>query len=137
MNFKSEKGITGVDISVAIIIIMLFVSLISTLIYNYTKNSKELNRKSVATNIIVDVLEYAKNINYDTLDQETLNSYCTSKQEQGYSINATLEELIDEKKVTVKVTYTINKDEQNLEIYTIIKNPNIAENEGPVWNVND
>ena len=137
MNFKSEKGITGVDISVAIIIIMLFVSLISTLIYNYTKNSKELNRKSVATNIIVDVLEYAKSIDYDSLDQQTLNNYCSGKQEQGYRINAALEELADEKKVIVKVTYTINKDEQNLEIYTIIKNPNVTEKEGPIWNIND
>ena len=138
MNLKSEKGITGVDVSVAIIIMMLFVSLISTLIYDYAKNSKELNRKSVATMIIVDVLEHAKNVDYESLNQEELNNYCTSKQEQGYKIEARLDEVTDdEKKVTVTVTYIINKTEQKQEIYTIIKNSNIVQNEETVWNVND
>ena len=36
MNVKSQKGFTGIDITIAIIVITLFVSIISVVFYNIT-----------------------------------------------------------------------------------------------------
>lgn len=139
MKIKSEKGMTGVDLSIAIIIIILFISLISTLIYNYSKNSKELSRKSVATSIIIDVLEYAKSTEYQNLTQENIDNYCLAKAQDGYKLTATLEELtdIDAKKVIVIVKYMVNKEEKSLEIYTTVKNSNNIEIQEPIWSTED
>lgn len=143
MNIKSEKGITGVDISVAIIIILLFVSLTSTLVYNYAKNSKEVQRKSIATDMIIDILEYSKSSNYDDLTNEYVQNYIANNekfQKNGYKVSTTIENYLatsgeESKKVTATVQYLVNKVEQKLEIYTIIKDTNI--NNNIIWNTND
>ena len=44
MRIKSEKGITGIDITVSIILITLFVSLIATLMYTTNKNASTMER---------------------------------------------------------------------------------------------
>lgn len=143
MNIKSEKGITGVDISVSIIIILLFVSLTSTLVYNYAKNSKEVQRKSIATDMIIDILEYSKSSNYDDLTNEYVQNYIANNekfQKNGYKVSTTIENYLatsgeESKKVTATVQYLVNKAEQKLEIYTIIKDTNITNN--IIWNTND
>lgn len=136
MNIKSEKGITGVDISVAIIIILLFVSLTSTLVYNYAKNSKEVQRKSVATDMIIDILEYAKASNYDDLTVAYMQNHINNNekfQKNGYKVSVTVENYSEtsgeeSKKITATVKYLINKIEETSEIYTIIKNTSITNN---------
>ena len=40
MKIKSEKGIVGADIAIAVVVIFIFVSLISILIYNINSLSK-------------------------------------------------------------------------------------------------
>ena len=153
MKIKSESGVTGIDISVAIIIILLFVGLITTLIYNYTQNSKEIERKSTATYMIIDILEYAKNSGYDTINQETMDNYINNQNgndkfnKSGYQVSCDVKTSNDlfgadaedvMKKVTAKVQYSVNGKEQALDIFTIIKNPNYVrpsdDDEKPLWN---
>lgn len=67
MNFKSEKGFTGVDITVALIVILLFMSLIAVLFFNITKSSKSIDRKSEATYIATSVIEGFKSMEYDDI----------------------------------------------------------------------
>ncbi len=149
MNIKSEKGITGIDISVAIIIILLFVSIIATLIYNYSTTSKEINRKSTATYMIIDILEHAKSIDYASLTNEEVKNYIATEdkfKEQGYMITSKVEDctqLLGEeatedilKKVTANVKYLVNGEEKELQIYTIVKN-NLYVNEIPLWDTRD
>ena len=65
MNVKSQKGFTGIDITIAIIVITLFVSIISVVFYNITISSKKIERKTEATYIAQDVIEKIKALNYD------------------------------------------------------------------------
>ena len=67
MNFRNNKGITGTDISVSLIIIVLFVGIISTLVYNFSAESKEINRKSQAIDIAISKIESMKQSNYDEI----------------------------------------------------------------------
>lgn len=66
-KFKGENGFTGTDITVAIIIILLLMSLISVLFFNITKASKNVERKSEATYVATRVLEEIKSQNYDNI----------------------------------------------------------------------
>lgn len=138
MNLRKENGFTGIDISVALIIIIIFVGIIATLIYNFEIQSKEVKRKSEATSIIIDILEYAKNTPFEDVNLENLNNYKETKYAnlKGYDIQIICENDIDilqeielndsmnmAKKVTVNITYLVEKDKQNLNIYTwILKN---------------
>ncbi len=60
MKFRNNKGVTGVDISVALIIIVLFVGIISSLVYNFAISSRNINRKAIATNIAINKIEQLK-----------------------------------------------------------------------------
>ena len=72
MKLRNNKGITGVDISVALIIVVLFVGLIATLTYNFSVSSQEVNRKSEAINIAIQKVEEIKVKPYEeVLDGES------------------------------------------------------------------
>ncbi|MBR3002025.1 MAG: hypothetical protein IKF38_00395 [Clostridia bacterium] len=68
MNIKNEKGYLGTDITVAIIIILLFISVTSSIFFNLTKSSKGIERESQATYIASEVIESVKLIPYSNLD---------------------------------------------------------------------
>lgn len=65
MKLKSEKGFTGVDITIALILILLFMSLISIIFFNITKTSKGMDRKSEATYYATTIIEDIKGKDYD------------------------------------------------------------------------
>ena len=89
MNLKNNKGYTGIDISVAMIIILIFIPTIFGVIYNIQKTNIYVERKSEAVRIATDIIENAKSISYDevtiiNLYQKLINSnYNTST----YTIN--------------------------------------------------
>ncbi len=79
MNFKSNKGYTGIDISVAMIIILIFIPTIFGIVYNMQKISAKSEREAKAINIATDVLEMAKSLDYSEVailneDSELKNS---------------------------------------------------------------
>ena len=65
MKLKNEKGFTLVDITVALIVLLLFMSVISVLFFNITKSSKGIERESQATYIATDIIEAYKSLDYD------------------------------------------------------------------------
>jgi len=64
---KNEKGFTLIDIIVALIIILLFMSLISIIFFNITKTSKEIERESQATYIATNIMEAYKSLKYENV----------------------------------------------------------------------
>ena len=81
MKFKKENGFTTIDITVALIIILLFMSLIATIFFNITKSSRGIDRDSEATYIATDVIETIKLMKYDEL--YTTNGEVELKIENG------------------------------------------------------
>ena len=141
MNFKENKGITGVDLSVALIIVVLFVGLIVTLTYNFSASSQEVNRKSQAINIAIQKVEELKGKPYDEITSGESTEY---RDKNGQTINGnsgayevkTLvtkysdseyvpvgekEKISDVIKiVNITVRYTVQSKEQKVEISTVI-----------------
>lgn len=98
MKIKNNKGITGIDITVAIVILALFISLITSMFYNVSVIGKAVNRKSDATYIAVQVIEGAKQLEYDKLPK-------------GYVEESDLEEQTEEEAEAANTT--INFDDLN------------------------
>lgn len=143
MNFKNNKGLTGVDIAISSAIFMIFVSLIVALFYNSSITSTKVERKSVATNKAIEIIEALKVTEFTYLiptDEtpmtlENLNIY-TSKEiniPNGYNLEISIKNpekdgIEDEsmgeimKIVTVDVSYSIGKNTENVTITTLIRN---------------
>lgn len=147
MKIKDEKGFTGIDITVAVIIIMLFMTLIGTIFYNITASHRQLERKTEATYIAIDVMEKLKAQNYDDLIVSEYNSNKITDEEyeknktakilkdaieEGYSLKVTIKnyntpeengyDLV--KIITVKVEYKVGKNTENVELKTTVTREN-------------
>lgn len=147
MKIKDEKGFTGIDITVAVIIIMLFMTLIGTIFYNITASHRQLERKTEATYIAIDVMEKLKAQNYDDLIVGEYNSNKITDEEyeknktakilkdaieEGYSLKVTIKnyntpeengyDLV--KIITVKVEYKVGKNTENVELKTTVTREN-------------
>lgn len=134
-KIKQNKGFTSQDVVISIIIIVIFVSLITTLFYNFYISTSAKNRNAIALNCIIDVIEQAKMLNYDELDQtkieellETLTSNKTIP--NGYEVNVELQKYNElegntDKKdlikiLKVKVQYLVGQKTEKIEISTLI-----------------
>ena len=137
MKIKDEKGFTGIDITVAVIIIMLFMTLIGTIFYNITASHRQLERKTEATYIAIDVMEKLKAQNYDDLIVDEYNNNTIANIlkdeiiEEGYSLKITIENYNTQendydlvKIITVKVEYKVGKNTENVELKTTVTREN-------------
>lgn len=135
MNFKSSKGFTAVDISVSILIIIIFVSIITSAFYNYYLSNTAVARNSSALNHVIDVIEEVEQMDYATLTDASVKSklqelYSSKQIPEAYKIttnlvkynttvgNTSKRDLI--KILTVKIEYKIGKNTQSFDIRRLI-----------------
>lgn len=64
MYIREEKGITGIDIAISIILITIFIAMIGNLIANINLNSQSTERKTIATSYAVQEIEKIKSLGY-------------------------------------------------------------------------
>lgn len=134
-KYKDNKGFTTTDIVLAIIIIILFVSIITTAYYNYYISSQSKSRKTIATNIVIDVIENVEMLVYDEVNINSVNELIESLKENGtiqkeYTVTSTLQNYNEisgneDKKdlikiLKVKVEYPVGNKKENLEITRLI-----------------
>ena len=149
MKIKNNKGFVGVDTSIAIIILLIFIPTITAMIYNINKENKNVERKSQALNFAVNVMETAKvigtkDLTLENMEKEITNLYSAeiqqnsnttdgiiniSKDDVNYNLTITIQDYneIDDtvaqnkaKQVKVIVTYLSGGKEQKIELSTAI-----------------
>ncbi len=138
MKLKSNKGYVGIDISMALLIILVLVPIIAGGIYNINKTKNEIKRKSEAVNMAVNIIETAKGIDLTEFDSEDnsdqkmlekikdepniINEYPIS-----FPVDETTGKLIvteDENKstkITGTVDKTVNKDKSTYKVTISVK----------------
>ena len=142
MKLRNNKGFTGIDIAVSVVIIFIFISIVSMLVYRVNSKSREIELRGNATYLAIDEIEQLKNNGY--------NLYGKKKKKNGDSIVCENEEIEGEegfyrtievidytdlegnehkipnivKKVTVKISYMFNAKEQTVELSTVITKEN-------------
>lgn len=136
MDFKSQNGFTGIDITVAVIIITLFMSIIATVFFNLNLTATSLERKTEATYIAIDVLEKIKALDYDEIvqDIQLIKDIKQNSEKEGYSIDVKIENYTNQtnidvndneiddlvKTIIVKVEYKVGKNTENVELKTTV-----------------
>lgn len=93
-KFKKNNGFAGIDISISMIIILIFIPTIFGIVYNIQKINADVKRKSVAVNIATNVLEIVKSENYSdiTTSGNKLNTDIKTKYEASTYKNTDKEE---------------------------------------------
>ena len=66
MVIKEEKGVTGIDIAISVIIFTIFIAMIANLIANININANDTERKTKATSYAVQEIEKIKALGYIT-----------------------------------------------------------------------
>ena len=107
MNLRNNKGYTGIDISVAMIIILIFIPTIFGIVYNLQKVRAKSEREANSINVATDVLEIAKSIAYSDVTISE-NSEFIARLNNKYS---NLQILNDENKL-VNCSYIDNNNIQ-------------------------
>ena len=141
MEIKVEKGFTAVDVSIAIIIIFIFTSILAVLFFQYNNSSQELERKSQATYYAIAEIEKIKNSdfenyigqgvsNIETVEEgnvqiqnesgitEDTEYYKTiTVEDYAYSRTGKKQDLVKTFKVTI--SYKFNNKTQSVELSTV------------------
>ena len=141
MKIKEEKGFTAVDVSIAIIVIFIFTSILAVLFFQYNNSSQELERKSQAIYYAISEIEKIKNSDFDNyiglgvLDIDTIEEGNVQAQNESgvtegteyyktitvedysYSRTGKKQDLVKTFKVTI--SYKFNNQTQTVELSTV------------------
>ena len=137
MKIKSEKGIVGADIAIAVVVIFIFVSLISILIYNINSLSARLDRMSEATYMAINEVEQLKIDGYDkyknSMENDSNNGIVVNNEmvQEGYYKTIKVIDYTDiegnedkttkiVKKATVTISYMYKGEEEKVELSTVL-----------------
>ena len=136
MKIKSEKAFTGIDITIAIIVITTFVAIISVLFYNINFSTEKSERKSKATYYAIDEIEKIKIMDFSEICAKEGELECQNVQlDEGYyktieiiDYRDTIENVVEKddilenmvKIAKVTISYKAGKNEEKVEISIVI-----------------
>lgn len=142
MKIKSEKGFTGIDVAVSVIVLVIFVSIIAGLSYKFASKAKEVYCKSEAVRLAIKSIEEIKEKytgqdfnELKTTDYEEIKILVSEVNNQNETVEkekATFYKKIivedkknddDEtivKKVVVSIKYVLRTIEKEISLSTII-----------------
>ncbi len=135
---RDEKGFTGIDIAICVIVIFTFVSIIANLSYRFNSSSKEIELKAKAVELAIEEIEEMKKIDYTQIEniglEEQNKQYLSKEEIQGTENEGFYRQILVEdyalnhpekiagivKKVSVQIQYNFKNKEQTVELSTII-----------------
>jgi len=140
MLIKEEKGFTGIDIAISLIVITIFISMIANLIANINLTAQDTNRKTIATSYAVQEIEKIKAQGYlDSYDSKGIAKEEVLKEEDIYNgseftgynkkivirdyvlvVNDTTKKSNIVKEITVNISYKVGNKEKNVKISTYV-----------------
>lgn len=141
---RNERGVTGIDVAIAVIIIFIFVSMIAVIISRINSTSREIELKTEALDIAITEIRNVEEQGFE--EYETLNKSSTSDKHgnslvnqatgvQGYYKTISVLDYTDiegneseipnlVKKVTVTISYQFKGETQSIELSTILSKEN-------------
>lgn len=107
-----QRGIITSDAIVAILIIMLFVGIITSIITNIVLESSKIKINSQQMDFATELMEYAEQLPYEEVTETKLIAYVNSKyDEDRVKAGESIEELDSPYKIAVSVETFIPEDE--------------------------
>lgn len=138
MRLRSQKGFTGVDIAISVIIIFIFVSVIAVLIYQINSAASEIDLKTEAVDLAITEIENIKNEGFEAYSDRSEasgNSQICVQEEisgsEGFYRTITIIDYTDiegnedkipdlVKQVTVEISYQYKGQTQTVELSTTL-----------------
>ena len=141
MLIEEEKGVTGIDLAISIIIITIFIAMVGNLIININLNSKDTQRKTIATSYAMQEIEKIKAKGYiDSYNDKGINQEDKIEEDDiidsnnnftGYHKKVSIKDyvLIQEdntkkanlvKKITVEISYKLKNNDKSVSISTYV-----------------
>lgn len=131
MKKKSERGYTGIDIAISLVVLFIFVSLIATMSYEWNSSINAIKLKAEATQIAVEKIEKLKNeLTFEEIENMRNYEFSSNKEvKTGFYETISIQDYADinaekipelVKKVTVKIQYKFKKEIQTIELSTIV-----------------
>lgn len=119
--FLDNKGVTGVDLSISLIIIAIFSGIIVMLMANMYRTSIEIQRSANAMAYATIVLEKVDEKPFEEIEDdfvEKLKSSGEFSMDDSYSINFSTDILEENlfKKIVVKINYEIGGEQKSITI---------------------
>ena len=120
MNIRMNKGVVGVDVGIAIIIFIMFVTVITMLFYNSLMSTIATERKAIATDIAIKVIENIEVMDYNSFLTKT-NEKLTENIEipDGYNAQVSVSSAQEKdllREITVTITYNFKDNEEKVEM---------------------
>lgn len=140
MLIKEEKGFTGIDIAISLIVITIFIAMIANLIANINLTAQDTNRKTIATSYAVQEIEKIKaQVYIESYDSKGITKEDILKEEDIYNgseftgynkkvvirdyvlvVNDTTKKSNIVKEITVNISYKVGNKEKNVKISTYV-----------------
>ena len=132
MKIRSEKGFTGIDIAVSVVIMFIFISVVAMLVYQVNSTAKRIELKSDAIYIAINEIEQTKinGIEVYAGKNETTGAIKNNEEvKEGFYETLTVVDYTDiepsaqadvVKKVTVEISYMFQGKKQSVELSTIL-----------------
>ena len=117
-TLKSEKGIAGIDLTISIIIIMLFVSIIATLSMNVSTSLTSKKRIEIATNCMTEIMEKVDSMSYENVEEITdFETILPAEIESPISLKENVQNILWEEELEEKKGYHILQVQLKTEKY--------------------
>lgn len=132
---RKENGYTGVDIAISLVVISIFVTIIGTLVFNFSSSKDEMEYKSQALDYAINIIEDIKTKKIEEITEENEVEIINNEDghtgfykkvdvtdainiEGDFANRAKIENLV--KKVTVTISYKFRKQIKSIELSTVI-----------------
>lgn len=136
-SIKDEKGLTGVDIAISLVIVTMFVAIITNLIANINLDTEKMDRKSKALAYAVQEIETIRATGYiekyNGMKEEKLKEediYNNSEFTGYHKVVSIKDDILVEnsgtktadttKQITVEVFYKLGNKDESIKISTYI-----------------
>ena len=110
MNFRSEKGFTGIDIVLSIIIVITFTSIIVSLMYSVKMENYRIKAMAISNIYLVETLENIGIANYDEIKSDNTDLFpkeMSTEFEKKIEVTSISDEDTSKEDIIKKVKVTI------------------------------
>lgn len=116
MKVKKDNGFVGIDMVIAIIALMIFSTLIITMIYNNVVANVKLKKDTLAMIYITEIFENIAIADYDTVTQANKDAFIPLGAFDDFSVDVNITSNLDGvtsgediiKKITAELTYEVD-----------------------------
>lgn len=116
----NNKGITGIDLTLSVIVLTTFVGIIIGLMVNNYRTSLEIQKSANAMSYATMILEKVDEKAYEKVTDDFLSTISGEiSMDSDYDISFNVSQLDDSdyvKKVTIKVSYVVNNQRKDINI---------------------